>query len=73
MKIQNNAIVLVHNYQRPEVQDIADLLGDSLGLSMQASKTDAEIIIFCGVDFMAESACILNPSKIVVHPEPNAV
>jgi len=65
---EKNAILLAHNYQIPEVQDIADLTGDSLALSIQASKTDADIIIFCGVHFMAEAASIVCPDKKVIIP-----
>jgi len=72
LKKQNNALILAHNYCTEEVQDIADHVGDSLGLSMIASKTDASVIVFCGVSFMAESAKILNPSKKVLSPEPDA-
>ncbi|KYK29071.1 quinolinate synthetase [Thermoplasmatales archaeon SG8-52-1] len=72
LKKKHNAIILVHNYQIPEVQDIADFLGDSLELAKKATTTDAENIIFCGVDFMAESAKILNPEKNVIIPDKNA-
>src|SRR6056297_2933062 len=72
LKKELNAIILAHYYQRPEIQDIADYVGDSFGLAREAASSDAEVIIFCGVHFMAESAAILSPEKKVYMPEPNA-
>jgi quinolinate synthase len=72
LKKSRNAVLLVHNYQPDEVQAIADYLGDSLGLSQQAAKTSANVIVFCGVHFMAETAAIISPTKKVIMPDVNA-
>ncbi len=72
MKEERNAVILSHNYQRPEVQDVADYVGDSLGLARMGAESTADVIVLCGVRFMAETVCIMSPDRTVLMPDPDA-